>query len=132
MIAGLPGTGLGGLFYILGALWMPVQSLTRRMRGQRDVSWRLVARQSGIAIGVLAVLWLTGWGLGYLIVTAGLVGPSTGGSATVTEVSSVVRWIGVASTVGLLVIVLAGVQLLRLVAVRTERPPKGKSDENNR
>lgn len=58
--AGLPGTGLGGLFYILLALVMPVVQLVRVARGRSlPGQWRQVASQFLLACGVLAALAAT-------------------------------------------------------------------------
>lgn len=53
--AGLPGTGLGGLFYVLLALWMPVAELYATLRGRssRD-RWRVVGTQFAMACAVVA------------------------------------------------------------------------------
>jgi hypothetical protein len=57
MPAGLPGTGLGGVFLILSALLMPVVELRRRMRGRTGLGrWRLVGRHAALAIGMVAVV----------------------------------------------------------------------------
>lgn len=52
--AGLPGTGLGGLFYVVLALVMPLVELyrTARGRGSRD-RWRQVGTQFALACGIL-------------------------------------------------------------------------------
>ena len=55
MFAGLPGIGVGTLFYVLAALWMPIKELGRLMRG--DVSaarWRLVLVQLSFALSIIA------------------------------------------------------------------------------
>jgi hypothetical protein len=118
MNAGLPGTGLGGLFYLIGALWMPVSALSGRIRGRRT-AWRVVARQSGIALGVFAALWLTGWGVGYLIALgaeAPVGGAGRGGAPA--AVTNVIHWVAVLGTAGLLAVIIALVQILRLVVPR--------------
>lgn len=53
--AGLPGTGLGGLFYVLLALVMPVAELyrTARGRGSRE-RWHQAATQFALACGIVA------------------------------------------------------------------------------
>ena len=53
--AGLPGTGLGGLFYILLALWMPLAELYRTLQGRCSLArWRLVGMQFALACGIVA------------------------------------------------------------------------------
>jgi hypothetical protein len=63
MNPGLPGTGIGGLFYILTALWMPVCEIWRWCRGNATGRWPLVAKQFAIAIGVVAATSGVFWAL---------------------------------------------------------------------
>jgi len=63
MNPGLPGTGVGGLFYILVALWMPACEGLRRWQGDATRRGALVARQFAIAIGVVAAMSGVFWGL---------------------------------------------------------------------
>lgn len=63
MHAGIPGIGLGGLFFVLSALLMLAVELVNTARGRSSVArWRLVARQSGLAAGIVIataiMLWL--------------------------------------------------------------------------
>jgi len=67
--AGLPGSGIGGLYYLLLALWMPFHGLWLRLRGRGSrLRWILVAKQSCMAAGILCVLWGEGWLLKRLLV----------------------------------------------------------------
>jgi hypothetical protein len=55
MFAGLPGIGVGTLFYVLTALVMPLVELTRLLRG--DVSptrWRLAISQFCFGVSIVA------------------------------------------------------------------------------
>jgi hypothetical protein len=63
MNPGLPGTGIGGLFYILSALWMPICEMRRRWRGVAETQWLFVARQFIIAVGIVAVMTGVFWAL---------------------------------------------------------------------
>ena len=55
--AGLPGTGLGGLFYVLLALWMPVAELRATLRGRSSPArWRAVGAQFALACGIIAAV----------------------------------------------------------------------------
>lgn len=55
--AGLPGTGLGGLFYILLALAMPVVEVYRTARGRSSAGrWREVGTQFALACGIVAMM----------------------------------------------------------------------------
>ena len=58
--AGLPGTGLGGLFYVLLALWMPVAELYATVRGRSSrARWRQVGAQFALACGIVAAVVAT-------------------------------------------------------------------------
>lgn len=62
MIAGIPGTGIGGIYYILLALMMPVKETCRLcVRRSSTERWLQVAAQTGNALGILISAWLTGW-----------------------------------------------------------------------
>jgi hypothetical protein len=61
--AGIPGIGLGGLFFVISALLMVVVELYRTARGRSSLArWRFVGRQVAIAAGIvfttMAALWL--------------------------------------------------------------------------
>lgn len=60
MSAGLPGFGLGGLFFILSALIAPLIELVRMMRGRSSAAaWRAVWRQFAIAVTMIVAIELT-------------------------------------------------------------------------
>ena len=62
MTAGVPGSGIGGFFYLISALLMPVQeSVSLFKRKSSRASRRTVMRQVMNAAGVLCGVWLTGW-----------------------------------------------------------------------
>ena len=69
MFAGLPGIGVGTLFYVLIALWMPFRELPRVIRGRSSVAqWKMILRQLFYATGIVVtvmmaervLLWLMG------------------------------------------------------------------------
>lgn len=67
MTAGLPGTGIGGLFYLLSALFMPIRELWRAAKGTgKPGDLRIAFRQAGMAVLIIAMGWLTGLALTYL------------------------------------------------------------------
>lgn len=67
MTAGLPGTGIGGVFYLLSALFMPLVELFLTLRGKSSIArWLLVIRQLVMAAGILGGMWVMG-------ATAGLI-----------------------------------------------------------
>lgn len=69
MFAGLPGLGVGTLFFVLTGLSMPLVELYRALRGRRaPANWPLVAKQFCYALSIVAsiaaaeatLLWLMG------------------------------------------------------------------------
>lgn len=71
MIAGLPGTGIGGLYYLLLACSMPLHRLWRARRGDRDrEKERLIRRHLPLTFGIVAAMWVTGILLGVVLEAA--------------------------------------------------------------
>src|SRR4029079_10160423 len=69
MFAGLPGIGVGTLFYVLTALWMPIRESVRLVKGESSAErWRLIGVQLffamsivvSIAIADRVLLWTLG------------------------------------------------------------------------
>lgn len=68
MIAGLPGTGIGGLFYLMSALFMPIRELYYTVQGKSSKKqWKLVGSQVSLALGVIGGFWATGWALSHIV-----------------------------------------------------------------
>src|SRR4051794_15301193 len=109
MSAGLPGLGLGGLFFIFSALLAPFPELWRTLRGRSDLAaWRSIGRQLVQALAMVAAIDLT-LRLTYVVLTATGVGdPPAADDATVLPLNL----IGI--TTGLLVIVLCGAKMAEL------------------
>ncbi len=60
MTVGLPGTGIGGLFYLFSALFMPIRELWRAALGKgRPRDLRIALRQAGMSLLIIATGWLT-------------------------------------------------------------------------
>lgn len=58
-MAGLPGTGLGGLFYILLVGWMVLREMGLLLVRRSDATrWRRIAELGAYAAGIVAVLTL--------------------------------------------------------------------------
>ena len=110
MIAGLPGTGIGGIFYLASALAMPLREAYRRVRGRARGNWRVVAAQLAMAGGILGAMWVTGWLLGHALAAARPIARL----GTSLPSGNVLRIASVALALGTLAGVLAGVELLRL------------------
>src|SRR5258705_11375622 len=119
MIVGIPGTGIGGLFYLAGALWLPVRALLRRLRGE-SVRWTHSLGQAVLALGVLGGLWFTGALLGMLIAYAfpPVSAAPTSPYAFVAHASHLLRVASLLIRVVTLTAVLVGVQVARLVLRR--------------
>ena len=68
MVAGLPGTGIGGIFYLLSVFVMPFREIFYTLNGRSNKRrWGFVGRQMGLAIGILTGFWLTGLLIGLII-----------------------------------------------------------------
>jgi hypothetical protein len=119
MNAGLPGTGIGGIFYLLSALWMPFHEIPKSFGKQiQPQRMRLIFVQCGIALGIIAGIWLTGWLLGGLrmMVEGGLaLTPGTTATSTTGAMPNVIKVTMIFLTIGLLAIVVSGVHILKLV-----------------
>ena len=63
-MAGVPGTGLGGIFYVMLVMWMGVRESWLTLKGRTDDRrWRSVAELGWFASAIVAVFWLEGWAL---------------------------------------------------------------------
>jgi hypothetical protein len=59
MSAGLPGLGLGGIFFVLSALLAPLFELGRTVAGRSSpAAWRQVGRQFAIAAAMVVAVCL--------------------------------------------------------------------------
>ncbi len=68
MIAGLPGTGIGGLFYLLASGWMAFREGWSRLNKRHDLSRsKLVKGQLLLALVIVAGMWAMGESIGRLI-----------------------------------------------------------------
>ena len=58
MIAGLPGTGIGGIFYLVIATAMPIRELFLKAfdRSYRN-RWGVIALSLGLVAAIFAILW---------------------------------------------------------------------------
>ena len=117
MTAGIPGTGIGGLFYVASALVMPLREAYRRVtRRGPHTRWRIVAGHAGLGVAIVAAMWGAGWLLGLALHAARPLGTIGG-----TPAANVLRTATLALTVGTLAAVLGGVEVLRLCVVWSAR-----------
>jgi len=71
MNAGLPGAGIGGVFYLVLALFMPFLELYKTIRGESSLKrWLIVVRQLMMAGAIFAGMWLMGLFLGVLLASS--------------------------------------------------------------
>jgi hypothetical protein len=64
MIAGLPGTGIGGIFYFLLAAGMPVCEFFKTIQGKTNLKrWGMITIQLFFVAGIFATMWGEVWGL---------------------------------------------------------------------
>ena len=68
MTVGLPGTGIGGLFYLLSSFAMPFAAAIRTFRDRRSQpKWRVALSQFAIGCTMFLVLAGTGLALDYFL-----------------------------------------------------------------
>lgn len=130
MSVGIPGAGIGGVFYLLSAVWMPVHELRRTRPAGEPRPWALIGRQLVIAGGIVGGIWVMGWLIGIAVAAGGggAVRVSASGVAVGhAPAASVIRAAALAGTLGILGLVLAAVQVLR-IAVRLRRLPRISAD----
>lgn len=62
MVAGLPGTGIGGLFYLLLAVYMPICEFFKTLQGKTSLKrWSFITLQLLFVAGILTVIWAEVW-----------------------------------------------------------------------
>jgi hypothetical protein len=102
MTAGLPGVGIGGLFYLLCALLMPFVELGRTVTGRSSAAaWRRVGGQFVMAVAMVFAITGVIWGLQTLfapteVVTTAALGAGGSGGAPVEHVVRVTPHLPVA------------------------------------
>lgn len=114
MTAGLPGSGIGGVFYLLSALCAPVVALARGSRGE-DRRGRMVLQQWLLAAGVIAGLVVTGWLLGIIIAHTPLTAWASRGAVAEARIPTVLRAASLAIAVGTLAAVTLAVWIAAFV-----------------
>ena len=120
MTPGVPGAGIGGLFYLASALLLPFRGLLRRLRGHADpVSSRQVWHNVAMAAGVVAGLWMAGWLLAFIVPDETLRSVTTGSGGAV-SVRTVLPAATFVTAVATLVLVLGTVEIARLLQARRQ------------
>ena len=114
MTVGIPGTGIGGLFYLMAALLLPLRGAVRMVRG-RNSSWPTIIQQAGLALAIGIGLWATGLMIGFMLGPIGSAQAAAQvGIASVPRFQNVLRWAALLAGLGTLAIVLLFVQFARL------------------
>ena len=122
MTAGIPGAGIGGIFYLLSALLMPVREGWRVLHGRG--TWRGAREallQATIAAGVIGGIWFAGVLLGFWLAPGAAAAAERAGVAASTSSQIFGRAAVIAPLVTLAFILLA-TELMHL-ATRRVRPP---------
>lgn len=120
MIAGLPGTGLGGVFYFLAALVLVAREGLRALRGETITRGKLLARMMVMLVGIVAALSITYWLLGQVMpqtVVSGEMTPVVGGAGPAAHGISLPALFVATLPVqlGVLAALLVGIELLRVL-----------------
>ena len=117
MTAGVPGSGIGGLFYLLSALLMPVNetvSVCRKTSSRK--SRKVVCRQVLNAAGVMCGVWLTGWFVSRaILVVSSKFATGSGSSAVVCVKPGISLFHGLVTMLGVFLLVQVLSSVLRKV-----------------
>lgn len=123
MSAGLPGLGLGGLFFIFSALLAPFRQLLRTLRGRsRAGDWTMIGRQFAQATAMVAAIDLS-LRLAYLAIAAAGLG-STPSAVSATVIPLTLIGITSALLIGVLATAKAADIVIRLRAAGLPRVPE--------
>lgn len=130
---GMPGVGLGGIFYIVAALLMPVveaaRALGARLRGVRRTNderrWRLALGQATLAGLVLGAAWLMGIAVSRVASSRAVATLDASGAA---PTHSPLRIGTLALGLVLLTLVLGGIEVTRVLLVAPRRVPARTPD----
>jgi len=118
--AGLPGTGIGGLFFILSAFFMVIVELQRTIRGRSSLArWRIVARHAGIAAAMVAAITAVVWLLHQALFPSAA---KAHGGETSTATDQLVPFAPVLITLAVLATVLATAYVAQFLVGREPSP----------
>lgn len=135
MVVGVPGTGIGGLFYLLAAVCMPARELVLLARGRSSLArWRFIAMQWAMITGMLASLWGAMWLFKRLASWAGwdqptgLLAVTPSGAELMRETNVFLANAALGSLISLTTIMLT-VQVLRMCFPRKSAPAESSGAE---
>lgn len=125
MAAGLPGAGIGGLFFVLSAYFMVIVEIQRTVRGRSSwVRWRVVLRNVSIASAMVAAVTAVVW-LVHRLAYPAPSGSAEAGKGSGSTTGALLPFSPVLVTLALLGVVLGAAYVLRLVFGR-KRPAVGE------
>lgn len=127
MTVGLPGTGLGGFYYILLVAVMPAREAYLTVRGRSSVArWKTVGYHLAMVGGILAALGAFAWVMTSafnLMHRSGVISPALYQSAV--NASAVTSRLAAIVSVSVLASLLVGGVLLRvIVSVMARKAPR--------
>jgi hypothetical protein len=125
MTVGLPGTGIGGIFYLLLAVCMPIRESVRTLKGQTNLRrWSFIALQLLFVLGIAAAKWSELWVLNRSLMwtweTLKVNGPLLMSERTFSQTNFMALASASASFISL-TFVITGVHILRFFVHRTRR-----------
>jgi hypothetical protein len=134
MVAGLPGFGLSGAFFVVSALLMLPIEVVSTIRGRSSLErWGAVLRSAAIALSILAGLELTYAVLHFAVVQ--LSGSTTGAGGGLTHphhrtanVAHMIPVLPVLGTLGLVAVVTISVKAAEILTNRRRRPIRSGPD----
>jgi hypothetical protein len=114
MNVGLPGSGIGGAFYLLSALCMPIVALVRQLRS-RPAGWGGALRQAAMAVGIVAGLAMAASLAGVLLAQTPVGSWAARGVTDVHRIPAVFRTASVVIALGTLGCLVCGVWVAAFV-----------------
>ena len=130
MIAGLPGTGIGGLLYLIIAIIMPFKELYRKLRNKSShIHGRAIRKHMLLTVGVIASMWVMGWLISVVIQMSGLVATSGAKSSAVLS-GNILALTPFVITIAALIFVQLSVYVLRFAVELDEKHKKNIAIKN--
>ncbi|MGH7242406.1 MAG: hypothetical protein ACREJD_03190 [Phycisphaerales bacterium] len=110
MFAGLPATGIGGIFYMALVFCMPFRELWRAMKGESSMErWAFIASRWGLFAIVIAMMWLQGaimkWAIGADMSKFMAAGASAATGNKTSSIAGAALYLSVLSLVGVMALV---------------------------
>lgn len=121
MSAGLPGFGLGGVFFIVSALLAPALELVRTARGRSSRErWRRVGRHFALALAMVVTIEATLHAMRVAIVLAGIAGPRSSAAGLLGPLPPVALTVALLAT---LLLLAKGAELVLTARAHARRRP---------